>query len=276
MTELVFLKLGGSLITDKTQPYTPRLNKLADLALQIATFLSRTPSLRLVLGHGSGSFGHTAAREHGTRAGVRTSPLALLLQGGGNYWRGFAEVHFQAEQLNHYVMDALHQAGLAALAFPPSGTVIASDGRVSMWETTPIHMALANGILPVIYGDVVFDEVRGGTILSTEDLFQFLACQLTPNRILLAGLEAGVWADFPARTRLLNGISPSSYEAMRAGLGAAVGTDVTGGMESKVQQMLSLIQEFPTLEAVIFSAEGPGNLTSALAGEPIGTKLSAG
>jgi isopentenyl phosphate kinase len=265
MTELVFLKLGGSLITDKTQPYTPRLDKLAGLALQISTALSRTPGLRLVLGHGSGSFGHTAAKQHGTRNGVHNA----------EGWRGFAEVHFQAEQLNHHVMDALHNAGISALAFPPSGAVIASDGQVALWETTPIRMALTNGILPVVYGDTVFDEVRGGTILSTEDLFQFLARQLTPERILLAGLEAGVWADFPARTRLLNEISPKSYAAMRAGLGAAVGTDVTGGMESKVRQMLALIQEMPRLEAVIFSAEGAGNLTSALAGEPIGTKISA-
>jgi len=273
MTELVFLKLGGSLITDKTQPYTPRLDKLADLAEQIAS--AQTPDLRLVLGHGSGSFGHTAAKQHGTRAGVHTSPLSPLLQGGGKYWRGFAEVHFQAEQLNRHVMDALHNAGISALACPPSSAVVARDGQVSMWETAPIRMALANGILPVVYGDAIFDEVRGGTILSTEDLFQFLARQLTPARILLAGLEAGVWADFPARTRLLNGISPKSYEAMRAGLGAAVGADVTGGMESKVRQMLALIQEIPTLEAVIFSAEETGALARALAGERLGTKISA-
>ncbi|MCX6065672.1 MAG: hypothetical protein NT121_07955, partial [Chloroflexi bacterium] len=64
MTELVFLKLGGSLITDKTLPYTPRLDKLADLASQIAAALS-TRQLSLVLGHGSGSFGHIAAKKYG-------------------------------------------------------------------------------------------------------------------------------------------------------------------------------------------------------------------
>ena len=37
MKELVFLKLGGSLITDKTQPYTPLLEVMNDLALQIKT-----------------------------------------------------------------------------------------------------------------------------------------------------------------------------------------------------------------------------------------------
>ena len=50
MKELVFLKLGGSLITDKTQPYTPLLDMMDDLALQIATTLQTQPNLRLVIG----------------------------------------------------------------------------------------------------------------------------------------------------------------------------------------------------------------------------------
>ena len=70
MPELVFLKLGGSLITDKTQAYTARLEKLTDLARQIARALQTQPELRLVLGHGSGSFGHTAAKKYGTRDGI--------------------------------------------------------------------------------------------------------------------------------------------------------------------------------------------------------------
>ena len=72
----------------------------------------------------------------------------------------------------------------------------------------PLKSALANKLLPVIHGDVVFDEARGGTILSTEDLFTHLAHQLHPKRILLAGLEAGVWEDFPARTHLIEEITP--------------------------------------------------------------------
>ena len=52
MKELVFLKLGGSLITDKTQPYTPKLDVIEDVALQISTALRAQPDLRLVIGHG--------------------------------------------------------------------------------------------------------------------------------------------------------------------------------------------------------------------------------
>src|SRR5688572_3811335 len=215
MKELLFLKLGGSLITDKTQPYTPRLDIIEDVALQISTALKNQPTLRLVIGHGSGSFGHVAASEYHTRDGFvpRASPLIHRERDKTeeNYWKGFAEVWYQASALNRFVMKALNKTNVPSIALPPSANVIASDGQVSIWETTAIRMALAAGLVPVIYGDVAFDEVRGGTILSTEDLFGFLARALNPERILLAGLEAAVCDDFPTRTRNTQTTTPHTH-----------------------------------------------------------------
>jgi len=122
-----------------------------------------------------------------------------------------------------------------------------------------------------VYGDVTFDEVRGGTILSTEDVFGYLARELHPQRILLAGLEAGVWEDFPARIKLVNAISSKSYEEMRKGIGKSSSADVTGGMASKVEEMLNLVGQVDGLTAQIFSAENAGNLTRALEGKVVGT-----
>lgn len=277
MKELVFLKLGGSLITDKTKPYTPLLEVMDDLAMQIATALQNQPDLRLVIGHGAGSFGHVAASEYKTRDGFpRPSPLAHRERDTTeeNYWNGFAEVWFQASSLNRYVMEALHKTSLRTIALPPSSSVIASSGQVSVWETTPIRMALAAGIVPVIFGDVVFDEVRGGTILSTENLFAFLAKALHPERILLAGLEDAVWEDFPARTRKIERITPQSFEEIKHGVGKSAAADVTGGMEAKVKEMLELVQDNPGLRVQIFSGTDPGNLIRALAGELLGTEIS--
>ena len=281
MTELVFLKLGGSLITDKDRPYTPRLDKLKQLADEIASSL--TPERHLILGHGSGSFGHAAAKEFGTRDGapLRLPPNSPNLGGvaqsaeGGKYWKGFAEVWFQASQLNRFVMEALRAAGLPAIALAPVSAVTSREVRVARWDLNPLRSALEAGLLPVIYGDVIFDEARGGTILSTEDLFAHLTRELRPNRILLAGLEAGVWEDFPARTRLVSRISLQSYETMRAGIGASASVDVTGGMAAKVGQMFDLIREVPTLTVRIFSAEEAGNLSRTLVGADIGTELGA-
>ncbi len=270
MSELIFLKLGGSLITDKDRPYTPRLDRLEDLANQIAAVLFSDPETapsskpRLILGHGSGSFGHTSGKKYQTREGVHDTAG----------WKGFAEVWIQARELNIYVMNALYRAGIPAMAFPPSSAVLASSAEVILWETTPIRMALANGLLPVIYGDVAFDEVRGGTILSTEDLFAHLARQLFPDRILLAGIEAGVWEDFPARTRLVKEIKPKVYEMMREKVGGSASADVTGGMAAKVKQMLGLVRELPGLSAQIFSGEEDDYLARALKGEIVGTLVT--
>jgi isopentenyl phosphate kinase len=279
MKELIFLKLGGSLITDKTQPYTPRLDIIEDVALQISTVLQNNPNLRLVVGHGSGSFGHVAASEYHTRDGFvpRASPLIHRErdQTEENYWKGFAEVWYQASALNRFVMKALNKTNVPSIALPPSANVIASDGKVSIWETTAIRMALAAGLVPVIYGDVAFDEIRGGTILSTEDLFAFLARALNPERILLAGLEAAVWEDFPARTGKVASITPQTFSEISEGVGKADGADVTGGMEAKVTQMLDLAQQIPDLKIQIFSGAEAGNVGRALAGETLGTWISS-
>ncbi|MFN3762874.1 MAG: hypothetical protein ACK4WK_06715, partial [Anaerolineae bacterium] len=80
MTERVFLKLGGSLITDKSSPYTPRPEVIRRLAEEVREALEARPDLELVVGHGSGSFGHAAAAPYGTRQGVRTP----------REWRGYA------------------------------------------------------------------------------------------------------------------------------------------------------------------------------------------
>ena len=120
MKELVFLKLGGSLITDKTQPYTARLDIIEDVALQISTALQNHPNLRLVIGHGSGSFGHVAASEYQTRDGFvpRVSPLIHRERDKTeeNYWKGFAEVWYQASALNRLVMKALNKTNVPSIA----------------------------------------------------------------------------------------------------------------------------------------------------------------
>ena len=263
---LVFLKLGGSLITDKTRPHSPRSQVIARLAAEIRTAQAQNPELRVLLGHGSGSFAHVPAKRHATRDGV-SSPAG---------WRGFAEVWYEAASLNRIVVDALHDAGLPALAFPPSAGLIAQGGRTLRWEIGGMRAALENGLLPVVYGDVVFDLERGGTIFSTEDVFTHLAREFHPQRILLAGIDPGVWADYPACTRLLPEITPETWGQAESSLGGSAGTDVTGGMRSKVRGMLDLTTEILGLEIMIFGGDQPGNVSAALLGEQFGTRIAIG
>jgi isopentenyl phosphate kinase len=272
MTELVFLKLGGSLITDKTQPYAVRLDKLSALADEIHSALSGTSNLRLVLGHGSGSFGHYAVKEHLTSP---PTPLSMGegLQGERGYWRGFAEVWYRASQLNRYVIEALHQADIPAMAIQPSACIVSKNGVIENWELSPLESALEAGIVPVIYGDMAFDSIKGGAVLSTETLMFYLAHRLMPKRILLAGIEAAVWADFPTRQQPVKKVTPSSYKELANKVGGSHGVDVTGGMKSKVEEMASLVEQIPNLNVQIFSGEEVGNVKRALTGEVLGTLI---
>jgi len=267
--EFILLKLGGSLITDKDTPYTARTSTLARLAGEIRQFLEEQPNARLLLGHGSGSFGHIAASQYRTRDGLQPNTDAAA------YWRGFAEVRYQAAELNRYVIQALRAANLPALPFPPSATwVSAARCASSSINVLAIRKCLEARLLPVVYGDVAFDEALGGTILSTEDVFAILADELPITRILLAGIEPGVWQDFPTRTKLARRLRRVEYESIRAGVQGSISADVTGGMKSKVEGMFALIEKHPQLSAQIFSAQEEGALTRALRGETVGTLLA--
>ena len=275
MNELVFLKLGGSLITDKTRPYSVRLDKLSALANEIHSALSEAPNLRLVLGHGSGSFGHFAVKEHLAPYLLPQNSANLAEKKEEGYWRGFAEVWYRATQLNRYVVEALHEASIPTMAIQPSASIVSKNGAIEHWELSPLESALEAGIVPVIYGDMVFDSVKGGAVLSTEVLMFYLAHRLKPKRILLAGIEAAVWADFPARQQRVEKVTPSSYKKLADKVGGSHGVDVTGGMKSKVEEMLSLVEQIPNLIVQIFSGEESGNIERTLNGAALGTIITS-
>lgn len=259
---ITLLKLGGSLITDKNKAHTARTDVIKRLGNEIFSVWVKE-RIPLILGHGSGSFGHIPAKKYGTRNGVRTT----------EEWAGFAEVHAEATALNRIITDILREAGLPVISFVPMDGVRTADGRVTFWDTAVILECIRQGLIPLIFGDTVFDSVRGGTILSTEDLFVHLCKTLPePPRILLAGLEAGVWADFPQNTRLIPVIHAEDSDADPSIKGSEF-PDVTGGMQEKVHLMKELILSGQAGSAVIFSGAAENNLTHVLNNEPAGTLI---
>lgn len=260
---LTFVKLGGSLITDKRQENTFRASVMDRLALEIAGALVDTPDLRLLLGHGSGSFGHVAANQHGTINGVQTP----------QQWRGFAEVATVAAALSGLVTDSLWRAGVPVWRLQPSASARCADGQLLEMALHPIAAALANGLIPLIHGDVALDTVRGGTIISTETIMRYLSAHLPVERILLLGEVEGVYDNDGA---VIPEITPASIERYANALGGSGGTDVTGGMLTKVRDMLDLAATRPGLTVHILDGRQPELLRCALRGEiNVGTLIRA-
>ena len=265
MTEdLIFLKLGGSLITNKSRPNTSLPGRISDLANVIKLVTEKYPDKRMILGHGSGSFGHHAANKFATQDGVRTQAE----------WIGFLEVWKAAQALHRIVLSKFIEENLPVMSFPPSAMITTEDKHITNWNLEPITSSMINGFIPVIYGDVVFDEAMGGTILSTEDLFVYLAQRIMPKSILIAGMEEGVYSDYPACHSVIPKLSPGNFIEYNEILNSSSNVDVTGGMRSKVLLMLNLVKNDPSLRVQIFSGKDPNNIIRIMAGEHIGTLIS--
>ena len=143
--------------------------------------------------------------------------------------------------------------------------------RAHRLASEPVERALAADLLPVVRGDVAFDRERGSSIVSTEKVMTFLAPILRPSLVLLAGVEPGVFADFPRNQQLLPEITPEMLANIR--LGGARSTDVTGGMADKVNQAFALAKAVSGVQVRIFSGMESGTVRQALAGAPVGTLI---
>jgi isopentenyl phosphate kinase len=263
---ITLLKLGGSLITDKERPETSRDEAIRRLAEEIAGSLAsdrRSGPPRLVIGHGSGSFGHVAAAKHRIHEGLGPPSDEGADELRDKRLAGACEVQGRAAELHRRVMAALRREGVPAFSVAPSSVLVTDDGRPARLATEPIRLALAAGLVPVVYGDLVMDRSRGCAIASTETVFTALVGELQRrefriDRVLWAGITDGVLNE---EGRTIPEVSAGDEEALEAA-GPAAGTDVTGGMRHRLESALALARN--GVESLIFDATVPGRLAAAL------------
>ena len=69
MDELILIKLGGSVITNKNVPFSEDLSTIKRLAKEIHE-ARQEKKIRLIIGHGGGSYPHTPAKEFRVNNGL--------------------------------------------------------------------------------------------------------------------------------------------------------------------------------------------------------------
>jgi isopentenyl phosphate kinase len=260
--ELVAIKLGGSLITDKERPDTPRLDVLARVCRDVAA-LGRD-GRRLIVGHGGGSYAHTAATRWGVGAGV-------LDETGLD---GASHTQARAAALHALVVRALLDAGARPFSLAPSSFLVARAGTVESAWLDALALALDRGFLPVVRGDVALDLAWGASIVSTETVLVQVAAGL-PGRgyrvthALWLGETDGVLDE---RGATIAEIDASEVEAFAARAGTARGADVTGGMAHRLRSVGLLARM--GVESWIGDGRRPDVLAAAVSGrEPSGTRV---
>ncbi len=248
----LIVKLGGSVITDKSRPFVVKRATLRRLARELAVV--KKP---LIIVHGGGSFGHPVASKYGIADGYKNKRQLM----------GLSRTHRAMERLNASVIEALQEAGISAIAVQPSACAVVNRGQIQSMELLPIRKLLKLGLVPVLYGDAVPDLSKGMSILSGDQIVAYLAQELKASRVVLGADVDGVYTANPKKNKsakLVRRITPADVKLV-ASLGTGEGKDVTGGMENKVRELLELAKR--GAEAEIVNATRPGVLKRAVQGK---------
>lgn len=229
MKELILIKLGGSVITDKSKPFTARNTVIRDLAKRIKTkYLNKNTDV--ILGHGSGSFAHVPAAKYQTQKGIINSK---------SVW-GFAETADAAVQINRIVIKELLSLKIPAVSFAPLSFIY--SGKIIFEH---IKNALEIGVVPVIYGDVIMNKKQGFEIYSGEKTLDILAAKFAGYykkiRVIYYTDTNGVYDD---KGKTIPMITPETFKTVKKYLLGSGNTDVTGGMIHKVEESLALVKKY--------------------------------
>lgn len=262
MKPIIFIKIGGSLITDKTKPFSLRAKALDTICAEIK--LATKSGKQLIVGHGAGSFAHFPAKKYQTHKGVINQQS----------YRGIAEVADVAAQLNRIVVKKLLDKQINAVSVSPLSIMLAENHRLKSLCSDTVEELLKLGLLPVLYGDQIIDTKVGCTIFSTEKVLGYLALHLKHKgyrveKIIHCGQTNGVYDEDGQTIPLIN---LDNIETYRKSLTGSGGVDVTGGMLHKVEETLQLARQ--GIPGLIIDGIENGSLSKAVAGEPVlGTRV---
>ncbi len=258
MNSVSFIKLGGSLITDKRREKYARLDVIARVAGEIAA-LRRESESAWVVGHGSGSFGHFEAHRHRIDRGLGSVEQLV----------GVAATADEAARLHRLVVGALRDAGESPFSYAPSSGMVAVAGEPADLSLEPLRRALDLGLLPVVYGDVVMDREQGCAICSTETLFVSLISALQERgraveRVYWLGETDGIYDESGLA---IGEVDLARGESVRERVAGAEGIDVTGGMRHRLDAALDLAARGVT--SWVGNGLEPGRLRAVALGKTV-------
>ncbi|MDO5831468.1 isopentenyl phosphate kinase [Methanobrevibacter sp.] len=265
---MIILKIGGSILTNKDSVESEvDSSSLKRIALEIKSSLDKSDK-ELIIVHGAGSFGHPPAKKYriGEAFDESEYPQKRI---------GFCETQNAVKKLNMLICEEFIREGLPVVAIPASSFMTAANKRITHGNLDSFKRYLEKGFIPVIYGDVVLDDELEICVISGDQLIQYLAMNLNPDRVILATDVDGVYNKNPkTHDDAIFFERFSSLEDLDT-LEGTTNVDVTGGMVGKIKELLYLADL--GIESKIINAEVEDNIYKVLENEDVkGTVISRG
>lgn len=227
LEELVIVKLGGSVITDKSKQKSVKKDTLNRLSREIAE-----SNVRTIIVHGGGSFGHPLAKKYKVYSGLAESTLL-----------GASLTESAMKELNLYVINSLINHGIPALPFSPLSIIINNSKNIETKFFETIIYSFNIGFTPVIYGDVVLDRSQGFSILSGDKIIVELVKIFKPKRVIFCLDVDGIYTSDPKTNKnaqLIKELTLDEATLIAQKTTSINRVDVTGGMKSKLEASIEI------------------------------------
>ena len=249
---MILIKLGGSVITDKSQYKKFNKEQTARLCREIAE-----SGRSVMIVHGAGSYGHVLAKRYAIQNGLvdfaQVSPAAM--------------VHHDAMELGLLVTSELMAVGIPAASLSPGSCFVMDEGRLVVNDEEVIRRMSHVGIMPVTHGDVVMDRQKGFAIVSGDELMEVMARIFKPERIVFVSDIDGLYDSNPKENPEARMIPEVTQEILDGVSSDEDVDDVTGGVRNKMEAMLRMCS--PDRDCVLVNGTVPGRLLSLLKGEEV-------
>jgi len=259
--ELTVLKLGGALITDKSNPYSFRADVVSSAAREIRECMDEGLIESLVLVQGVGSFGHPPVLKYKLHKGFSGPEQLIQLS-----W-----TQAKVSELRTLIVNALIEAGIPVCLMYPSSMMLAEKTRISEYFLDALKGFFELGMVPLIGGDILIDSVMGFSVCSGDPMMTLIAREFGAKRLVYASDVSGIFDSDPKvnpKAELFDRIDLSDLVEAIEKMGKAGVEDASGAMQGKVasiEPVTDLIKK--GLEVSILSMMQYGSLKTLLNGD---------
>lgn len=258
MGRLLVLKLGGSLITNKREPYSVRTDTIKAVSREIKEIIDSKLIDDLVIIHGVGSYGHPPVIEHKLHKGFIDPKQLVPL----SWTQG------KVNELRMLLASNLTDVGIPINFFHTSSIATANKGKITCMDLDAVKGYLKIGMVPMLGGDVVYDTAMGFSVGSGDQVATIIAKELGATDLVFATDVAGVYDKDPKSNpdaRIVHTLSLSKLKDVSSSQNPA---DASGAMYGKVANLESIRPEMQRgLRTNIISMMQPGLLKGLLKGE---------
>jgi len=208
---MILIKLGGSIITNKEKPLSPRKTTIEKISKNL-----RKISEPIIVVHGGGSYGHYWSVKYDMHTKEKKYDA-----------NGVSIVKNSMIDLNKLILNSFQSNKLNPYCLPPTDFMMGNKPIIK--KIKEIKKIAQSELTPVTYGDALWFGSNKTYILSGDKIMTHLAKILKPRLCIFALNEDGLYSDLKSK-KLIKVIDKQKVNISENKM------DVTGGMTRKVEE----------------------------------------